>query len=142
MSKEKNLAAMAIAHQISQTRDFDRLGEVFAEDVIDHDPEEGRAPDLEGIKEYWRSIDRAFPDFRLQVDALEANDDYVMLANRISGTHTGEYKGHAPTGKRFEVRSLQLCRFETGLCVERWGCTDMLGILTQLGVVDPGQAQA
>lgn len=134
MSKEQNLAALAIGREICETREFDRFGEMFAENVVDHDPGEDRTPGVEGIKEYWRSLDDAFPDFRIQIDVLEANDEYVVVAYRLSGTHKGEYMGHAPTGKRFEVRHLQVGRFENGLCVERWGCTDILGLLTQLGL--------
>jgi predicted ester cyclase len=43
--------------------------------------------------------------------------------------------GYAPTGKHFEVRSLQIGRFENGKIKERWGSTDILGILNQLGVL-------
>jgi hypothetical protein len=44
--------------------------------------------------------------------------------------------GHASTGKHFEVRSLQAGRFENGLIARRCGSTDILGILTQLGIVN------
>jgi predicted ester cyclase len=47
----------------------------------------------------------------------------------------GEYMGYAPTGKHFEVRSLQIGRFENGKIKERWGSTDILGILGQLGLL-------
>ncbi|MBA2420765.1 MAG: ester cyclase, partial [Thermoleophilaceae bacterium] len=38
-----------------------------------------------------------------------------------------------PTGKQIEVRGLQTARFEDGKIVERWGATDELGILKQIG---------
>jgi predicted ester cyclase len=62
------------------------------------------------------------------------DDDHIALALRVSGTHKGEFLGHAPTGRRFEVRALQVGRLEDGLMVERWGATDIVGILTQLGL--------
>jgi len=135
MSREQNIATQQIGGEIGGTRDFDRFDEVFAQNVIDHDGAEGQAPGVEGIKEYWRSLNESFPDFKLDVDVFDANDDYVFFAYRLSGTHTGEYLGYAPTGRRFEVRSLQISKFEDGKCVERWGATDILGILTQLGLV-------
>ena len=39
------------------------------------------------------------------------------------------------TGKRFEVRGLQVGRCEDGLMVGRWGYTDIHGMLQQLGLI-------
>lgn len=135
MSKELNMAHQAIGGEIGNTHEFARFSEVMAENVIDHDAAEGQAPGVEGIKDYWRALEGSFPDFKLDPDVFEANDDYITLAYRLSGTHQGEYLGHAPTGRHFEVRAVQVGRFEDGLMVERWGSTDVLGILTQLGLV-------
>ncbi|MBA2550007.1 MAG: ester cyclase, partial [Nocardioidaceae bacterium] len=41
--------------------------------------------------------------------------------------------GIAPTGRKIEVRGVQIGRFEDGKIVERWGSSDELGILQQLG---------
>jgi predicted ester cyclase len=134
MSKEQNLKALALGGELVATHDFDRFGEFFAEHIVDHDPADGQAAGLEGTKHYWRGLLESFPDFALAPDVVLADDDHLTLVLRVSGTHLGEYMGHAPTGKRFDVRALQVARFEDGLMVERWGCTDILGILTQLGL--------
>lgn len=49
-------------------------------------------------------LNECFPDFQLDVDVVLADEDAVTLAYRLSGTHRGEWMGHAPTGERFEVR--------------------------------------
>lgn len=59
----------------------------------------------------------------------------VCLAYTLTGTHQGEFQGIAPTGRRIEVRGVQIGRFENGKIVERWGSTDELGIMRQLGVM-------
>jgi hypothetical protein len=38
MSREENIAAHAHCHDLLAAREFDRLGEVFAANVVDHDP--------------------------------------------------------------------------------------------------------
>jgi predicted ester cyclase len=139
MSKRQNFAVQAIGDQIGVTHEYERFSEMFAEDVIDHDAGEGQPPGVEGIKQYWRGLGKSFPDFKLDVDVLMGDDDYVTLAYRLSGTHLGEYMGYAPTGKRFEVRTLQVGKFENGRIAERWGSTDILGILTQLGLLSVGR---
>lgn len=142
MSKEQNVAAQQIGGEIGVSHDYERFSEVMTKNLIDHDRAEGQAPGVEGIKQYWRSLGESFPDFKLDVDVFEAEDDYITLAYRLSGTHKGQFMGFAPTGKHFEVRSLQVGRFENGLMVERWGSTDILGILTQLELVDLPQRAA
>ncbi len=54
------------------------------------------------------------------------------------GTHDGDFNGVAPTGKKIEVRGLQIGRFEDGVIVERLGSSDELGILKQLGAAPDG----
>jgi predicted ester cyclase len=134
VSKEENIAAQSIGGEIAVSHEYDRFDEVMAQGVLDHDGAEGQLPGVEGIKQYWRNLGESFPDFKLDVDVFLADDEHVTLAYRLSGTHKGYFMGHAPTGKRFEVRSLQVGRFENGLMVERWGTTDILGILMQLGL--------
>lgn len=75
----------------------------------------------------------AFPDMKVEVDHLVADDDNVAFAYTFSGTHTGEFQGHAPTGKQFSVRGMQISRFVDQKMVERWGSSNQLGILAQLG---------
>jgi steroid delta-isomerase-like uncharacterized protein len=135
MSKEDNLAVQSIGGEIAATRDFERFSELFAEDVIDHDAGQDQARGVEGVIQYWRALDASFPDFTLDVDILIGEDDFVTLGYRLSGTHEGEFMGYAPTGRHFDVRSLQVGRFENGKIAERWGSTDIFGILTQLGLV-------
>jgi hypothetical protein len=42
----------------------------------------------------------------------------------LSGTHTGGWMGHAPTGERFTVRNVQVMGLKDGSPVDRWGSTD------------------
>jgi predicted ester cyclase len=45
----------------------------------------------------------AFPDFRMEIVQLVAEGDLVAAHFKCSGTHRGEWRGHAPTGRRFEA---------------------------------------
>jgi predicted ester cyclase len=135
MSKEENIKVQTLGGAIAEARDWDRFGEVFAVDFVDHDPGEGQMPGLEGIKAYWREFAAAFPDFALAPDVLSADDEYVTLVYKVSGTHTGEFAGHAPTGRKFSVRGLQTAKFAGGRIVERWGASDQLGLMRQLGLL-------
>ncbi|HTW05774.1 MAG TPA: ester cyclase [Streptosporangiaceae bacterium] len=137
MARDENLAVQARCGELLQAREFDRLGEVFAADVVDHDPSLNQLPGVEGVKQFWKGFHSSFPDYDLKVDAVSADDDYATIVYRISGTHRGDYMGVPPTGRHFDVRGIQLGRFVNGMFVERWGSSDGMGILTQLGIVAP-----
>jgi predicted ester cyclase len=43
--------------------------------------------------------------------------------------------GIPPTGKRVQVSSIDIIRFEDGKAAEHWGETDVMAMMQQLGVV-------
>jgi hypothetical protein len=45
----------------------------------------------------------SFPDFRMRVVDVIAEPDKVVGYFKCSGTHEGEWRGIAPTGRRFEA---------------------------------------
>jgi predicted ester cyclase len=110
----------------------ERLGEVFAENVVDHDPAPDQAPGSAGIVAFWTGMLTAFPDLELTPEVLSAEGDHVTVVLTITGTNTGEFEGAAPTGKSISVRGIQIARFEDGKIVERWGSTDQAGLAAQL----------
>jgi predicted ester cyclase len=112
---------------------------LFAVDAIDHDPAPGQGPGREGYRTFFRSLTIAFPDAHLEPAVHVVADDKIAFAYTLTGTHKGQFDGIAPTGKRVEVRGLQIGRFESGQIVERWGSSDQLGILTQIGAAPSGE---
>ena len=81
----------------------------------------------------------AFPDMRMEVVQLVAEGDTVVGRFTCSGTHRGEWRGQAPTGRRFErVDEVYFFTFDGDRIAEAWGIEDTLGRLRQLGL-DTGQ---
>lgn len=75
----------------------------------------------------------AFPD---RVDVIEqviADGDRVGLLFRVTGTHTGNFFGIPPTGRRVDVYEVALLRIVDGQMVEGWFMMDEAGLLRQLG---------
>ena len=66
-----------------------------------------------------------------------ADDDHVSIAFTVSGTHLGDFNGIPPSGRTFKASGVEIFRFANGQVVERWGLTDDMGILGQLGLVSP-----
>lgn len=106
---------------------------LFAVDSVDHDPAPGQGAGREGYRTFFRALTAAFPDAHLAPVATVADEDKIAFAYTLTGTHRGDFNGVAPTGQRIDVRGLQIGRFEGGQIVERWGSSDELGILKQIG---------
>lgn len=145
MTKEANLAATERwGAEVASAGNYDVLDEILAPDFVDHDAAPDQGPGIEGLKGFFRTMRSAFPDLKAEPVEICATDDHVAMRYTISGTHQGEFQGVAPTGKSFKVSAMQLARFENGRCVERWGSTDELGMMKQLGILgdvedEPGE---
>ena len=64
---------------------------------------------------------------------MVADDENVAIAYMLAGIHQGDFQGVPSSGRRIEVRGMQIARFREGRMVERWGSSDELGILKQIG---------
>ncbi len=102
-------------------------------DVVD----ELYAPTLAPRAKRWIAPFRAsFPDVHMEVVELIAEEDKVVGRFTCSGTHLGAWRGHAPTGRRFQaIDEVYIFRFSDGRIVHAWGLEDTLGRLEQLGLL-------
>ncbi|MGH3829124.1 MAG: ester cyclase [Pseudonocardiaceae bacterium] len=78
---------------------------------------------------------KAFPDLHLEVHSLVAEDDLVATRLTAHGTHSGEYIGVRPTGRRVHCALMGQLRVVDGAVVDHWGVADGLHLLQQLGLV-------
>src|SRR5690606_20492053 len=89
----------------------------------------------EGVVELIRTFRAALSDVVMSVDKVVAEGDYVAESLTLTGVHTGPFLGIPPTGRPVKIMSVNLCRIEDGLVRERWGTSDDLGMLQQLGIL-------
>ena len=113
----------------------ERRERFFAPDFVDHDPAEGQPGGGEGLAWFWETFAESFTDIGRETVEMVVTADHVITVMDLSGRHTGDFMGYAATGRRFKVRNIQVAKFENGRMTERWGSTDQLGILQQLGLV-------
>jgi predicted ester cyclase len=79
---------------------------------------------------------KSFPDFRMEVVDVIAEGDKVVGHFKCSGTHQGEWRGHPPSGRRFEnVDEIYVFRVVEGkLASALVVVEDNLTRLQQLGI--------
>jgi len=135
MSRETSIQATEKFGELVNSGQFDAFPEVVAPDCHDHDPAPGQHMGPEGYQAFFTQLRSAFPDMKVEVKKLVADRDSVAFAYTLTGTHQGDFNGHKPTGKAIKVRGMQIGRFVDGKMVERWGSSDELGILKQIGAI-------
>ena len=113
----------------------DILEEVYAPDVVWHDPDR----DIQGLEEARQFISMfksAFPDMSATIEDVIAEGDKVLTRVTIRGTHQGETEEFGPpTGRQVEGGGLSLHRIEGGKIGEEWNSYDNLSLMQQLGLV-------
>ena len=115
------------------TGNYGLFRDVVASDCVDHDPAPGQVPGPDGYRSFFTEMRRAFPDMKVELAALVADEEAIAFAYTLTGTQDGPLMGIAPTGKKVKIRGLQLSKFRDGKMTERWGSSDQLGMLQQIG---------
>jgi steroid delta-isomerase-like uncharacterized protein len=137
MAQQTNIAAQTAFGEAVVAGDLDAFDAIVAANSTDHDPAPGQGPGPEGYKAMFGELRTAFPDLHVEVEHLVATDDELAFAYVISGTHLGPLMGRPATGRKVRYRGMQISRFDgDGKLVERWGSSDELGMLRQLGLVE------
>jgi len=86
----------------------------------------------EGFKEYMRTVQRAFPDFRNHVEELIGEGDRVVARLTYTGTHEGVLFGIAPTGTKVRYGGVAFFRISGHCIAEGWVLGDRQGMIEQL----------
>ena len=101
-----------------------------AHDNLSLEPIKGR----EELKQFFSKLRDAFPDMKMTLDDLIAEDEKVVNRFTCTGTHKGDLMGIPPTGKKVTWNGIGIHHFANGKMIESWIYADVLGILHQLGV--------
>ena len=106
--------------------------EVLSPDFTSHDWPEGFPTGPLGFRKYYDDLRSTVPDARYEVDDLIAEGDRVVVRWRLLGTHQGEFRGIAPTGRPITLKGVAIYRVEDGKLKERWVVSDLFGVLEQI----------
>lgn len=145
MTVEDNKArARRVFEELVNTGNTAVVDEVCAPGFVRHDL--GGGPDVvgpEGVKLFVGALRSAFPDIQMTIEDLIGEGDSVVVRYTARGTHSGEFQGIAPTGRKVTWAGINIYRRDGDQVVETWQLLDALGLMQQLGVVpQAGQARS
>jgi len=134
MSLEKNKATVRRFVEECNKRNLVALDELLAADYYDPSLQ---VRNLEAYKQLLTVFLNGFPDWRETIEDMIAEGDKVWVRFKGTGTHKGEYRGLAPTGKKFTETGVLIWRIVDGKIVEKEsGVYDQLDFLKQLGAIE------
>ena len=148
MSLDENKAIVRrILHEFWLDGNVQVLDELLADDCVNHEQSNPELKGKEACKEWANGLRLAnrqgFPDFDITSEEVVAEGDKVAKRWVFGGTHTGEFAGVPPTGKRVTMRGITLYRLAGGKVTEMYWNYDLFGLLQQLGAIPaPGEQPA
>jgi len=88
----------------------------------------------DGIQKFLEGLHRTWPDIRITVEHVVAEDNWVMGRSVATATHSQVVFGVQPTGRTITATFWDLHRFDdNGLIIETWNLMDSLAIMQQIG---------
>jgi len=119
--------------------DLDGFAEVLADDVFFKAPGGTHGKGKAACVAFFGSWFAAFPDARVEVQAVHIVDDIVVEEGTFMGTQNGVLHGPMgdipSTGRSVEVEYIQVLRFRDGKHISFNLMFDQLTMLEQLGLV-------
>ena len=142
MAEQKNKTLMRrIVEELWNQKHLAVIDELYDENYVGHTPN-GVLQGRDGIRQHVTTYITAFPDCKITIDDILAEDDKVTVRWTATGTPRGELAGIAPTGKQITVPGSLTVRISGGKVVEEHNVWDTLKLAQQIGAVGQvGKAQ-
>ncbi len=136
MSIEDNKSLVSRFYQeVWAKGNLDFANDVFAVDYVRHDLRPTAALlGPQGQGKIAGDFRVAFPDLKVHLDLIVAEEDMVAARWTMEGTNLGPWGGNQPTGKRARFSGVNFFRIKNGKVVEIWNHRDDLGLMQQVGI--------
>jgi steroid delta-isomerase-like uncharacterized protein len=120
----------AFVHQ----QDAEAVRRQLAADFRDHEMPPDFPSGPEGALQYRAMLHKAFPDLRVKIEDMVAEEDRVAVRARWTGTHRAPLPAVPipATHRQFSFSGMVFWRIREGKIVERWATLDRLGLQQQL----------
>jgi steroid delta-isomerase-like uncharacterized protein len=138
-AEENRKLAEEFVRRAFNEHDLAFVKEVLADDYVEHEVWPGLTPDRDGALQWFESSFQAVPDLSMEVHHIVASGDRVAIHSTMRGTDEGGlFPGMPATGKSFEMGVMDIVRIrDDGKVAEHWGVGDAMGLMIQLGHVQP-----
>ena len=115
-------------------QDFDALSDLLVEEFVAHPADGTDRVGRDAVFELIRGFYSSFPDYTHTIEAVIAEGDVVAGRVNYGGTHRGDFRGVAPTGRQVDYNGMFMLKVVDGMVTEAWSIDDNLNLISQLGM--------
>lgn len=137
MSEENKALSWRFFEEVWNNKNVDAIDEIMAADFVGHSVPPQLPPNREGLKQYVKIYQFAFPNTNFRPDDQIAEEDKVVTRWTAVGKHEGELMGIPATGKEVTVTGITIDRHAGGKIAESSFEFDAMGLMIQIGAVPP-----
>jgi predicted ester cyclase len=109
----------------------ERFLELYDPAVVAHGYPDG-ASDLEGVRRFYQTVWRVFPDASIEIDEVIAEEERLAVRYCLAGGQVASFFGAPPTEGRSRRPAMAVLHFSGGRVVEEWQTAGTLSTLTRL----------
>ena len=132
MSEQNKAIVRRLFEEVWNNNNLDLADELLVSEYEDHNAPPGSTGGIEGYKQSVTMFRSAFPDLHYTLDDVRSEGDLVAIRLTARGTHKGMFMGISPTDKEVAFGGMTFMRLRDGKILERWGLSDMPGLMQQL----------
>jgi steroid delta-isomerase-like uncharacterized protein len=126
--------------EVWNQRRTDTIDELLTDESVSYS-ESGPLRGKQEFKERAHAVFlSAFPDLRMTVEGMVAQDDEVVVRWTATGTHGGDGLGFPATGRKISFRGMTWIRYLDGKMIEGMDCWNQAGLIQSLRDPEPPQA--
>ena len=106
--------------------------ELLAHNFVNHTAPPGAPTDASVMIQFITGFHKGFSAISVQIHEVLGEGDKVSLRKTITATHTGEFMGKMPTGKKVEMNVIEIDILKDGKITDHWSRNDFMQVVQSL----------
>ncbi len=133
-TETENAALARAAFDALNRRDLDFVSQLWTEATVERFPDR-TCHGADEIRAYFEDVFTALPDWHMDVVAMAAQGDDVLVHWHLTATHEGPLLGIAPTGKQIAIDGMDHFVFRDGKVASNFVIADQMQYARQIGMM-------
>jgi predicted ester cyclase len=106
--------------------------ELFADTFVNHTAPPNVPTDASGMISFITTFYKGFSDVSVQIHEVLGEEDKCSLRKTITATHTGEFMGKMPTGKKVTLSVIEIDILKDGKITDHWSRNDFMQVFASI----------
>lgn len=90
-----------------------------------------------GMQQHLTNVRKTYPDLKMTIIRQYCDEDYVISEFVMEGTHSGEWLGMKPSGKKICITGVNIDKIADGKIIEHGGAANTFEALFEANIICP-----